>query len=226
MDDQAEQKLLERYLGREAAQAVTTGRSHPETIGEIKPYFVLFADVRHFSLLAEQISLHELRHFLGDFFQLFVTAIEGQGGQVNKFVGDGALALFAVSSTHGAMAPVRAALHLQVQFQQLCDTWPAIVVPGSKTGPVAQVGLGVGISHGEIFLGTIGRRPRFDFTAIGSTVNVAQRLASSCGQRGVYCTDSVQRQLDHNTVQVREAGTFRPRGMDTLLRFFQLQTLG
>lgn len=223
-DEEAEQQLLHRYLGREAAQAVTAGRLHPDAIGSVQPCCVLFADIRHFSLLTEQVSVTMLRRLLSDFFQLFVASIEEQGGEVNKFLGDGALALFTPSSAPAAMAAVTAALQLHAQFQQLRNQWMELAgahAQASATGQLVEVDLSVGISHGNIFVGSIGRGKRLDYTAIGSAVNIAQRLAADANAGGVYCCGRVRKQLD-GSIQSRALGCGQPRGMTTELALFQL----
>lgn len=220
MDRQAEYTLLERSLGREAAATLWQGRAQPENIGAVASCFVLFADMCHFSRLAEQISLHDLRRFLSGFFQLFVTAVEKQGGDVNKFAGDGGLALFPTSLRQdAALATVRAALDLEARFHTLRADWQQF------SPPCGQVDLAVGISHGEVFLGTIGGAERFDYTAIGPAVNVAQRLAADAAAGGVYCSGAVQERLD-KTVRFRSLGTVRPRGMAAQVPLFQVLSIG
>ncbi|MDO5673388.1 MAG: adenylate/guanylate cyclase domain-containing protein [bacterium] len=220
MNTEAEYTLLERCLGREAAARLWLGRARPEEIGEIKPSVVLFADICHFSRLTEQLPLNDLRRFLSDFFQLFVTMVEEQGGFVNKFAGDGGLALFAAAPENVcAMAAVTAGLNLQARFHQLRAQWQELAPP------CAQVDLAVGISYGEVFLGTVGAAARFEYTAIGTAVNVAQRLAADAGTGGVYCCGAVQKRL-HKSVRLAALGTVQPRGMGHALSLFQVPAKG
>ena len=216
MDKQAEYTLLERYLGREAATIVWQGQARPEDIGAVESCFVFFADMCHFSRLTEQLPLKDLRRFLSNFFQFFVALIEEQGGSVNKFAGDGGLALFrAPPDQEAAMAPVTAALNLQARFLQLRAEWQKLAPP------CGQVDLTVGISHGEVFLGTVGAAERFDFTVIGSAVNVAQRLAADAPAGGVYCCGAVQKRLS-KSVCLRALGPVQLRGMATKISLFQV----
>lgn len=215
MAGQPEHTLLQQYLGPEAAAALAVAQSGPEGVGAVHKAVVLFADIRHSSLLAEQLSLELLRRFLSDFFRLFVEDITRHGGVVSKFAGDGALALFPAHAGQDATAAAGAALQLHAHFLGLRGRWLALS-PACR-----QVDLGVGLSAGEVFWGTLSCGARLDFTVIGSAVNVAQRLAADCPQGGVYCSDAVQRQLD-DTVSLRALGPVRPRGMRGELELFQL----
>ncbi len=215
MAGQAEYTLLQQYLGPEAAAALAAAPGGPEGIGAVQKAVVLFADIRHFSLLAEQLSLELLRRFLSDFFRIFVEDITRQGGVVSRFAGDGALALFPEHAGREATAAAGAAMLLHAHFLALRRRWLAL------SSACGQVDLGVGLSAGEVFWGTLSCGARLDFTVIGSAVNVAQRLAADCPQGGVYCSDAVQRQLDA-TVTLRALGPVRPRGMQGELELFQL----
>lgn len=212
-----------------AAPAVgrQTQTGNPDNSGSVQSLFVLFADIRQFSRLTEQVSLQVLYSFLSDYFQLFAASVEEHGGQVNKFLGDGALALFRSPLAGGkALAPVRAALHLHAQFMRLHTCWLTQGMTQAHVQQVAQVDLGVGISYGEVFLGpiTAGASSNVDVTVIGQAVNVAQRLATDCNPGGVYCTGAARQLLD-STVQVQSLGCFQPKGMANTQSLFQLLAL-
>lgn len=214
MAEAAEYTLLQRYLGPEAARALAAAQGRPEAIGAVTQAVVLFADIRHSSLLAEQLSLELLHGFLSDFFRLFVEEIGQGGGVVDKFAGDGALALFPAPPERGTAA-AEAALRLHARFSELRKHWQPL------SQPCTQVDLGVGLSGGALFWGTVGSGARLDFTAIGSTVNVAQRLAADCPQGGVYCCEAVRRQLGE-TMVLQSLGPLQPRGMTRALNLFQI----
>ena len=206
--NRARDKSLARFPGRTGAALC------PEDLGEVRTAVVLFTDIRHFSRLAEQISLLDLRRFLNDFVRLLVEAVETRGGMVNKFAGDGALALFASDSLEAAAC---AALAGCAAFRKLCAA-------RKQENPVfAGLDLAAGLHQGEVFLGNIGGKGYYDFTAIGSTVNVAQRLAAEAPEGGVYCSAAVQGRLDAAQFPAHPLGTCHPRGMSAELDLFRLQ---
>lgn len=207
--------ILARYLGAEAA-AQTCACPEPARLGAVRQACVLFADMRHFSRLAEQMELLALRRFLGDFMQLFVDSVEARGGMVNKFVGDGALAGF---QRPGPAA--LAALRLHEDFLQLRSRWQAASSAGCRAA-FAALDLAVGLSCGAIFLGNVGGGGRYDFTALGVPVNVAQRLAAEAPEGGVYCTAAVRAEVDAAIV-AEALGAVQPRGMSARITVFRLR---
>ena len=196
------------------------GTSLFQTLGAVRPACVLFADIRGSSRLAERVDLPQLRRFLDDFVGIVVTAVEGAGGMVNKFMGDGALALFVDPPDAGRA--VEAACALRAAFAAARARW------SETDAAFADIDLAVGLAYGEIFLGNIGAGGRYDFTAIGRPVNIAERLAADpgCapegGRGGVLCDGGFMAQLGDSAPAARSLGRVRLRGMTAETAIFQL----
>jgi adenylate cyclase len=125
---------------------------------------VLFADVRGSTAIAERLPPEEYSRLIARFYGAAAEAIDEQDGIVDKFVGDGAVALFIPSFTdnqHAANA-IAAARGL---LEETDDDIP----------------LGVGVHSGLSFVGAVGESDAKDFTALGDTVNTASRLTSLAG---------------------------------------------
>jgi adenylate cyclase len=122
---------------------------------------VLFADVRGSTAIAERLPPEEYSRLIARFYGTAAEVIDGQDGIVDKFVGDGAIALFIPSftATHHAASAIAAARGL---LEQTDDDIP----------------LGVGVHSGPSFVGAVGEGDAKDFTALGDTVNAAARLTS------------------------------------------------
>jgi adenylate cyclase len=125
---------------------------------------VLFADVRGSTAIAERLSPEEYSRLIARFYGTAAEVIDEQDGIVDKFVGDGAVALFIPSFTdnHHAANAIAAARGL---LEQSGDDIP----------------LGVGVHSGRSFVGAVGEGDAKDFTALGDTVNTAARLTSLAG---------------------------------------------
>jgi adenylate cyclase len=155
--------------------------------GDIQDITVLFADIRGFTRRSAGEPPERVVELLNRFLSLAVSAVEETGGWVNKFLGDGIMALFNVlqpRADHADLA-VKAARELLIRLEDLNQDL-------AKQGQ-APLAVGIGIHSGPALVGCIGamlpletgqQRIRKEFTAIGETVNLGQRieqLTKACG---------------------------------------------
>ena len=131
---------------------------------------VVFADVRGSTGLAERSSASEYRRLIQAYYRSAATAIDTHGGIIDKFLGDGVMALF---------IPVIAG---ENHAGRAIDAGRAVLAGVEREG-LARRGLavGVGVHTGDAFVGVVGGDEKLDFTALGDTVNVASRLGSQAG---------------------------------------------
>jgi len=179
--------LFEQYVSPDVAKILLDQGQQTLEIGTILKLTVMFVDIRNYTYLVQHLKLPALREFLNDFFNMFTRVVYKNQGTLDKFMGDGALVIFG--------APVD---HLQASEAALLTGKEAIKAFRSmrkryavRDKIFAEIGLGIGISCGEMFLGNLGSKERFDYTVIGPDVNIAQRLASSGEGDRLLCTDGV-----------------------------------
>jgi adenylate cyclase len=157
---------------------------------------VVFWDIKGFSNLCDILKTDStsLVPFLKEFFDMTREIIFEYGGVSDKYMGDSVMALFGFQSkaqdcsTENAICAVGAALELRERFKDLQAKWIDIWekhVPNKIT-----IGLKCGINTGYAIVGNIGTKKRAQFTAVGTTVNIASRLAdiSDSGQIIVSAT--------------------------------------
>jgi class 3 adenylate cyclase len=164
---------LEKYLGSEASRQAKG--SSTSLGGQLQKVFILFSDIRGFTKMSEQLTPQETMRVLNQIYTSLGLAIESQGGEINKFIGDAVLAYFRWSPENektDAQKAVRAALEMQDKFGK------AIKASNELTSKNISIGLGIGIVAGEALMGNLGSRNRMEFTLIGDSVNLASRL---CG---------------------------------------------
>jgi adenylate cyclase len=131
---------------------------------------VLFADVRGSTGLAERISAGAFRGLLQDYYRVAGAAVDVNGGIIDKFLGDGIMALF---------IPVIAG---ESHAGRAVEAGKAILAGVERSGLAAKgLMVGAGIHTGEAFVGAIGSADKIDFTALGDTVNIAARLGGIAG---------------------------------------------
>ncbi len=167
-------------------------------IGTILKLTVMFVDIRNYTFLVQHLKLTALREFLNDFFNMFTRVVYKNQGTLDKFMGDGALVIFGapVDHLHPSEAALRTGREAIKAFRSLRKRYIA------RDKIFAEIGLGIGISCGEMFLGNLGSKERFDYTVIGPDVNIAQRLASSAEGDKVLCTDGVLNGADREGKRV------------------------
>lgn len=158
---------LSRFLSAAAVEEVLSGRMKVNMAGQNAEVTVLFADIRGFTTMSGQMPPEEVVRFLNAFFGEAVDAVERHGGVVDKFIGDCVMAMWGAVDQRedGARKAIAAALEMVQRVGK-------ITVAGQP------LEVGVGINSGPAVVGAIGAARRLDYTAIGTTVNLAARL---CG---------------------------------------------
>ncbi|WP_231984526.1 adenylate/guanylate cyclase domain-containing protein [Mycobacterium sp. 852014-52144_SCH5372336] len=170
----------------ECGTPVTLAPQH----AEFKQVTVLFADVVHSMDIAAAVGAERLREIMADLADRCATVVRRYGGTVDKFTGDGIMAIFGapVALEDHAMRACLAALELQ-------DEADGLAVDVQAQNGVALY-LRVGLNSGEVIAGELGSKP-FGYTAIGEQVGLAQRMESIAQPGGVMLSAGTARLVDH-----------------------------
>ncbi len=162
-------KTFGLHVGPKAAEQILA--RDPGLSGREQVITVMFVDIRSFTARAAESEASSVVAVLNEFLGIMVRAVEEHhSGMVNKFLGDGFMALFgagATTETHADEA-LHAARELQLQLEML-----NIRLQERGDAPLA---IGIGLHTGPAIIGSIGSPERLEFTAIGNTVNVASRI--------------------------------------------------
>ncbi|WP_209723588.1 adenylate/guanylate cyclase domain-containing protein [Marmoricola sp. OAE513] len=152
--------MFGRHVGKDVAAAAAEG--NVVLGGETRVVSVLFIDLIGSTAYATERSPIEVVETLNKFLGVVVEEVDAQGGFVNKFMGDAALAIFG--------APVDQEKHA------LAALTAARRIAGRLAEEVAEIEAGIGVATGEAVAGNIGVETRFEYTVIGDSVNSAARL--------------------------------------------------
>ena len=164
-------ELFKRYVpGEVVSEALNTSKEDIMKPGESRVVSVLFADMRDFTKLTNDLPPSEVVTFLNDFWGLLSTSIKENKGSVNKYIGDGLLAVFGapVSYIDNHENAVRAGLDMVDSLGSLNEKY------AHKLG--SEIKIGVGVNSGEVVVGNVGTDDLMEYTVIGNTVNIASRL--------------------------------------------------
>jgi adenylate cyclase len=166
---------FQRYFAPDLARQIAAQTSEIRLGGSRRRVAVLFADIRGFTSLSEQMAPDEIAKLLTEYFTEMVDIVFDHGGILDKFMGDALMALWGapVSRPDDADRAVRAAVAMQQAVQQLNAEW---VRQGRRT-----ISVGIGIALGDVFAGNIGSDRRLEYTVIGDAVNTASRLCAEAG---------------------------------------------
>ncbi len=163
-------RLVQQRLAPDLARAILSGSSDTVGLGERRMITVLFSDIRDFTLATGTLSPYDVQTLLNSYFTAMTELIHLYGGYLDKFIGDGLMALFGAirgEEDHTERAVV-CACHMLEESKQLELEWQRI------TGMPLQIG--IGIHRGPAVVGDLGARDLSQFTAVGRTVNLAYRL--------------------------------------------------
>ncbi|MDW8121525.1 MAG: adenylate/guanylate cyclase domain-containing protein [Armatimonadota bacterium] len=163
-------KELRHRVPADLADLILAKPSSLPGLGERKVITVLFADIRDFTAATANLSPYEVQSLLNDFFTAMTELVEMYGGHLDKFIGDGLMALFGAlkeMEDHTERAVV-CACHMVEEIEQMQTLWQRL------TGQ--SLAIGIGIHRGPAVVGELGSRQLSQFTAVGFTVNLAHRL--------------------------------------------------
>jgi len=152
--------------------------------GDVRRITVLFSDMRGFTSLSEKLEPRRILTILNTLFGALGHEIVGRMGTIDKFIGDAIMAFWnaPVDVPDHERKALRAALGMRQKLAEL-NQQDAFHLKADKAA-VQQLGIGIGISTGEALVGNMGLETRFDYSALGDTVNVASRVESACKEVG------------------------------------------
>lgn len=199
-------RLFGLYLQPRLVDQMLEEEGPPELGGELREVTVWFSDLANFTEISEQLSPTELVSLMNHYFGVVTELIEAHGGFVDKYIGDAVVAIFGApqQSTDHANQAVNAALTVQNILKEMNQQG----VFGKK-----PVGTRIGINTGQALIGNVGSSKRFNYTAMGDTVNLASRLegVNKKTATSILISDTTASKLSADIV-AREIATVRVKG--------------
>jgi len=205
IDDRTEQKhneaqakeirhIFQRYVHPNIVEQLMKNPQALTLGGETKEITVLFADIRSSTRISENLAPDVVMHLLNSYLKLMVEKIWEEGGTVTTFMGDGLMAIFnaPLPQKNHALRAVRAAWNMRL----------AVLDYQRSHSQETPLSFGFGVNTGLAVVGNIGSEKRLqNYTAIGDTVNVANRLQSNAADNDILLNDSTYMQV-YRHVQV------------------------
>jgi len=209
-------QTFERFVAHEIVEKLLENPSSVQLGGAEATVTVLFADLEGFTRLAENTKPVRMIEVLNAYHLLIVQHIKGNGGTLNKFLGDGVMALYntPLAQPDHALRAVRTALHIR-------DALPAFHL---TLEPPFRMAVNFGIHTGTAIVGTIGTPELMDFTAVGDTVNLASRLQELSAHSQITISEETY-SLIADRVIARRIGAQSVRGREEPVVAYMIERL-
>jgi len=206
-DLRATQELIratfERFVAPQVVERLLRDPTQVKLGGTLQEVTVLFADLEGFTSVSEFAEPEKLLSVLNSYHTLIVSIIQRYGGTVDKFIGDGVMALYntpLLQEDHAERA-VKTAVYIR---EALPDFY-------KQFEPAYQMRVNFGIHSGLAVVGNVGTPQIMDFTAVGDTVNLAARLQDLCSEGQILVSRATYDQVA-DRIKARPVGYLDVKG--------------
>jgi adenylate cyclase len=212
-EKQTIRNLFERYVAPSVVDQLLSSPRIPMLGGARQPVTTLFADMRGFTTLAEQVQPEVLVQTLNYHLSLGAQAVLKFEGTLDKFMGDAIMAFFnaPLLQPDYPLRAVKAAVEMQ---QSLASKSTKMPLP-------LRLSFGIGITTGEAVVGNIGAAQLMNFTAVGHCVNFAKRL-QELAKGGQILIDDATYQAVASQAQIKPMGKVEIKGFRTPVQVYEV----
>jgi len=207
---------FEHYLSPTVINQLVSDPGKLKLGGEVRHMTAFFSDIQGFTTISEKMK-HEIVPFLNEYLTEMCDIILGYDGTVDKFEGDAIIAFFnaPLDQPDHAQRACLCSVDIQERMRELRSKWVAEGRP--------EIHMRIGLNTGEMTVGNMGSRDRFDYTIIGDEVNLAARLEAAGKQFKVYTMVSEATMKEAgDAVESRLLGVIRVVGKTEPVRVYEL----
>lgn len=176
---------------------------------------IMFLDIRGFTNFSTDKEAKEVFQYLNNLFDFMIEIINKNNGIINKFLGDGFMAIFGapVSKGNDTQNAINASIEIVKEVQKR-----------NRLGTIPKTNIGIGIHYGNAFTGNIGSSQRKEYTVIGDVVNVASRIESLNKEFGSQILISEEAWEDSDKIFkiIKDHGLVSIRGVENKKQIYQL----
>jgi adenylate cyclase len=208
---------LKRFLAPQVAELVLGEGNERLLDSHRREVTVVFGDLRGFTAFAETAEPEEVMGVLREYHSALGPIVHKYEGTIERFIGDGFLVLFndPLPCPDPPARAIRMATEMRACIVPLAERW-------HKHGH--ELGFAIGIAHGYATLGRIGFEGRFDYSAIGTVVNLAARLCSQASAGQILVDPKVYAAVEAE-VDAEPAGELTLKGLSRAIKAFNIKTL-
>lgn len=194
---------FERYVAPSVVDQMLRNPSQVKLGGKMQEVTVMFSDLQGFTGISEHTDPELLLTILNAYHTLLVNAIRDHGGTVDKFMGDGVMALYnaPLEQPDHALAAVQTALSVRARLGEFVEQF----------APQHRMRINFGIHTGPAVVGNVGAPDLMNYTAVGDTVNLAARLQQVCTDGRIFISAATQKRVVGRVV-IHPIGELKVKG--------------
>lgn len=196
---------FKRYVAPQVVDSIIDNKGNLTLNPRSKDCAIMFADIRGFTTMSENMKSSEVVDFLNKYFEITTEIVFQNEGTLDKFIGDAVMAVF--NSPFDVGDYVYKCIKTAVELKKSSNKLKEYV----KIKYDKDIGIGIGINCGNVTAGNVGNQSRYDFTVIGDDVNIAARLESKAKKDQILISENVKL-LVEDRVELRCLGNMDLKG--------------
>ncbi len=208
-------RSFEAYFPPSVVKKIMANPDMITAVGQKKELTIMFTDIKSFTTYSSTMTPDQIQRMLNEYFGAMVDIVFKYEGTVDKFIGDGLMVFFGDPEPQPdhALRCVRAAIDMQLKCRELKSRW--------EEEGLFPLRIRVGINSGPVVVGNMGSARRLSYTALGSDVNLAQRLESNAPVEGILIS---QRTFDllEGKVNAIPRDPILVKGLSTPIRVYEV----
>ena len=205
-EEERKRGIYQRFLSPQIVDEIMNKAKTISLGGRRQNVTILFSDIRGFTEITEAKPPEYIVDLLNEYFAEMIDVIFKYGGTLDKFIGDGLMAVFGTPIYYKdhAKRGVAAALEMQEKLK-------ALNMRNRKRGFV-ELAVGIGVNTGSVIAGNIGSEKRMEYTVVGNGVNIASRLEGLAQGGQILITESTYNELKGLKLDVEKLKQVQVRG--------------
>jgi adenylate cyclase len=218
-EEERKRGIYQRFFSPQVVDEVMSKSKTLSLGGRRQNVTVLFSDIRDFTEITEAKSPEYIVEMLNEYFAEMIEIVFKYGGTLDKFIGDGLMAIFGAPIYYKdhAVRGVTAAIEMKERLK-------AINKRNRKRGYI-EIYVGIGINTGSVIAGTIGSEKRMEYTVVGNEVNIANRLQGIAQGGQILITENTCRELKGLKVEIDKLKQIQVRGKRGVMDIYEVKSL-
>ncbi|MDP3697092.1 MAG: adenylate/guanylate cyclase domain-containing protein [Candidatus Taylorbacteria bacterium] len=210
-------QAVQNYFSPSVLEAILANPALLSLQGEKKEITILFSDIRSFTTITEQVEPDALTEMLHEYFSEMTEEILATDGVIDKFIGDAIMAFWGapLKQPDHAMRAVKSAKGMMNRLIKIQER--------RKLKKLPAFDIGIGINTGTAIVGNMGSEKRFDYTAIGDSVNIASRIEGLNKDFGTHIiiSESTKNSIG-SEIKTRGLGQANLKGKSDIVNIFEV----